>query len=227
MLNILNELAATTKTNEKLAILQKYESDHLVATVFRLAYSPTIKYWIKKRPEPVDVHVGSVSDLYTALLRLVHDIAEREITGNAAIEFVGGLLYNLNPDDREVLYRIIERDLKCGVNVKLINKVWKDLIPEYPVLLCGKFNEKTEKNIKYPALFQCKMDSSRINLEFDNGKFVSASRVDDNGLYVTEPIAGGDVEAGRKIWSKIVPILTVLDAESYTARVKAAKSRTF
>ena len=174
MLNILNELAATTKTNEKLAILQKYESDHLVATVFRLAYSPTIKYWIKKRPEPVDVHVGSVSDLYTALLRLVHDIAEREITGNAAIEFVGGLLYNLNPDDREVLYRIIERDLKCGVNVKLINKVWKDLIPEYPVLLCGKFNEKTEKNIKYPAIFQCKMDSSRINLEFD-GKFMSAT----------------------------------------------------
>ena len=61
MLNILNELAATTKTNEKLAILQKYESDHLVATVFRLAYSPTIKYWIKKRPEPVKSKAKSVA----------------------------------------------------------------------------------------------------------------------------------------------------------------------
>ena len=34
----------------------------------------------------------------------------------------------------------------------------------------------------------------------------------------------GDLEAGRKIWSKIVPVLSVLDAESYTARVKAASA---
>lgn len=172
MLNFLNQLAETSSTNDKLALLQANKDNNTVKTVFQLAYNPRVKFWIKKRP-PVD----SSSNYYAlieALDMLEKNIANRKLTGNAAIEFVSNLLKNLNEGDQEVLYRVIERDLKCGVNVKLINKVWKNLIPEYPVLLCGKFNEKTEKNIKYPAIFQCKMDSSRINLEFD-GKFVSAT----------------------------------------------------
>lgn len=34
----------------------------------------------------------------------------------------------------------------------------------------------------------------------------------------------GDLEAGRALWSRIVPVLALLDAESYTARVKAASA---
>jgi hypothetical protein len=188
ILSLLNELAATTSTNDKLALLKSHKEDNLVIAVFRLAYNPRIKFWIKKRPELNSVYhkVYHEGDLYNALIKLVDTIADRKLTGNAAIEYVSGLLENLCQFDQEVLYRIIERDLKCGVNTKLINKVWKDLIPEYPVLLCGKFNEKTEKNIKYTAIFQCKMDSSRINFEFDNGKFVSATTRNGNVLDITE-----------------------------------------
>jgi len=176
MLNLLNLLAETASTNDKLAILESVKNDTDTRLVFELAYNPRVKFWIKKRPESsyfsTVYHKG---DLTKALNELVENIANRKLTGNAAVEFVSSLLNNLTKFDQEVLYRVIERHLKCGVNAKLINKVWKDLIPEYPVLLCGKFNEKTEKNIKYPAIFQCKMDSSRINLEFADGKFVSAT----------------------------------------------------
>ena len=186
LLTLLNTLAETSSTNDKLALLKTFETSELVTNVFRLAYNPRIKFWIKKRPEFNFVTENSDLTLYPALIQLIDTIADRKLTGNAAIEFVGNLASRLNENDREVLYRVIERDLKCGVNVKLINKVWKDLIPEYPVLLCGKFNEKTEKNIKYPAIFQCKMDSSRINFEFDNGKFVSATTRNGNVLDITE-----------------------------------------
>ena len=175
MLNFLNQLAATASTNDKLALLQIYKDNNTVKTVFQLAYNPRVKFWIKKRPPVKSSSDYYAGDLYKTLDILQENIATRKITGNAAIEFVSGLLENLCEFDQEVLYRVIERHLKCGVNAKLINKVWKDLIPEYPGLLCGKFNEKTEKNIKYPAIFQCKMDSSRINLEFADGKFVSAT----------------------------------------------------
>ena len=176
MLEFLNLLAATASTNDKLAILQSAKNDTDKRLVFELAYNPRIKFWIKKRPESSYFStVYHKDDLTKALNELVENIASRKLTGNAAIEFVSHLLNNLTKFDQEVLYRVIERDLKCGVNAKLINKVWKDLIPEYPVLLCGKFNEKTEKNIQYPAILQCKMDSSRINLEFADGKFVSAT----------------------------------------------------
>lgn len=183
MLKLLNELANTSGTNDKLKLLESYKKNPLVRAVFLHAYNPRMKYWIKKRP-PVTT-TSENSDLAGAIVSLNVTVANRKVTGNEAIDYVTNLLNHLSADDQEVLYRIIERDLKCGVNVKLINKVWKNLIPEYPVLLCSKFNEKTEKNIKYPAIFQCKMDSSRINLEFDNGKFVSATTRNGNTLDIT------------------------------------------
>jgi hypothetical protein len=205
LLTLLNTLAETSSTNDKLALLKTFETSELVTNVFRLAYNPRIKFWIKKRPEFNSVVENSDLTLYPALIQLIDTIADRKLTGNAAIEFVGNLASRLNENDREVLYRVIERDLKCGVNVKLINKVWKDLIPEYPVLLCGKFNEKTEKNIQYPAIFQCKMDSSRINLEFDckfisattrNGSVLSISCFDD----LTVPFADRCIIDGELMW---------------------------
>jgi hypothetical protein len=205
ILSLLNKLAATSSTNDKLALLKTFETSELVTNVFRLAYNPRIKFWIKKRPEFNFVVENSDLTLYPALIQLIDTIADRKLTGNAAIEFVGNLASRLNENDREVLYRVIERDLKCGVNVKLINKVWKDLIPEYPVLLCGKFNEKTEKNIKYPAIFQCKMDSSRINLEFDC-KFISATTRNGSVLSIScfddlkVPFADRCIIDGELMW---------------------------
>jgi hypothetical protein len=206
LLTLLNTLAETSSTNDKLALLKTFETSELVTNVFRLAYNPRIKFWIKKRPEFNFVTENSDLTLYPALIQLIDTIADRKLTGNAAIEFVGNLASRLNENDREVLYRVIERDLKCGVNVKLINKVWKDLIPEYPVLLCGKFNEKTEKNIKYPAIFQCKMYSSRINFEFDNGKFVSATTRNGSVLSISQfdelklPFADRCILDGELMW---------------------------
>ena len=207
MLNFLNLLAKTASTNDKLAILESAKNDIDKRLVFELAYNPRIKFWIKKRPESsyfsTVYHKG---DLTTALNALVENIASRKLTGNAAIEFVSHLLDNLTKFDQEVLYRVIERDLKCGINTKLINKVWKDLIPEYPVLLCGKFNEKTEKNIKYPAIFQCKMDSSRINLEIADGKFVSATTRNGSVLSISQfdelklPFADRCILDGELMW---------------------------
>lgn len=184
MLNLLNQLAATSGTNDKIALLKSYADDPVVKAVFLYAYNPRVKYWIKKRP-PATSSLESNSNLMGAITNLVVTISFRKVTGNEAIDYVTNLLNNLSPDDQEVLYRIIERDLKCGVNVKLINKVWKNLIPEYPVLLCSKFNEKTEKNIKYPAIFQKKEDGGRVNLEFDNGVFISATTRNGNVLDIS------------------------------------------
>jgi hypothetical protein len=162
MLNLLNQLAATSGTNDKIALLKSYVDNPVVRAVFLFAYNPRIKYWIKKRP-PVSPNNGITVDLIGALSSIKVNICNRELTGNEAIEYVSMILGKLPVDDQEVLYRIIERDLKCGVSAKTVNKIWKDLIPEYPVLLCGKFNEKTEKNIKYPAIFQCLSEDWVLN----------------------------------------------------------------
>lgn len=184
MLRILNTLANTSSKNDKLKLLESYKDDPLVRAVFYYAYNAKIKYWIKKRP-PVTTSKETGSNLFDAIACLIVTISSRKVTGNDAINYVSNLLNNLSVDDQEVLYRIIERDLKCGVSAKTVNKVWKNLIPEYPVLLCSKFDEKAEKNIKYPAIFQKKEDGGRVNLEFDGGKFVSATTRNGNILDIS------------------------------------------
>lgn len=181
ILTALKTLSDTPSTNDKLAFLIANKGNDVLKKVFWYAYNPKIKYFIKKRPKIQ--FWNTTYELMSAVRELHHVIADRVKTGNSAIEHFQFLLSNLSPDDQEVLYRIVERDLRCGVNAKLLNKAWgKDFIPEYPVLLCGKFNQKTETKIKYPAFFQLKMDSSRINAEFEYGRCISLTTRNGNVL---------------------------------------------
>lgn len=157
VLEVLDQLAETPSTNDKLVLLYENASVSGLKDTFRLAYSTQIRFWIKKRPEASQFENGKRIDLSLALQLLEENIASRKMTGNLAIEYVGGLLALLGDDDKEVLYRVIERDLKCGTGTSLANKIWKGLIQDYPVLLCNKFNEKTEKKIdwKKGQIIQC------------------------------------------------------------------------
>jgi len=176
ILEIIDQLANTSSINQKLEILSVNKNNQTLKDVFRLAYDPKIKFWIKIRPAIADTIATEYTALCNVLETIESVICTRTITGNAAIEFISNQLSLLTQSDQEVLYRILERDLKCGVNAKLINKTWKALVREYPIMLCAKYNSKTEKAIDFKdgVFFQKKEDGVRINLEFDNGKFVSA-----------------------------------------------------
>ena len=190
ILQKLNQLSETASTNDKLEFLKQNVDSVDLRNVFRLAYTTQIRFWVKKRPEiPAKSGFSFNMDisLSFALSELENEIASRNVTGNAAIELIGNLAANLSPDDQEVFMRVVERDLKCGTGMTLANKVWKGLILDYPVLLCNKFNDKTEKKIDWTEgqIIQCKMDSSRINFEFDQGKVVSVSTRNGSSIDIT------------------------------------------
>ena len=184
VLQILTQLSSTNSSIEKLEILNQNKDNLELKEVFRLAYNTQVRFWIKKRPEILAIKETYI-ELSDALGLLIDIVSLRKLTGNASIEYVQSLLSKLSSDNQEVLLRVIERDLKCGTGTSLANKVWKKLIPDYPVLLCNKFNAKTESRIKYPAICQTKMDSSRINFEFDNGKVVSITTRNGQSLDIS------------------------------------------
>jgi len=186
ILQKLDRLATTGSTNQKLEFLKLNFDNETLKDVFRLAYSTQIRFWIKKRPT-LTFETGKRIELSLALDLLVTNIASRKFTGNKAIEYIGGLLTLLETDDREVLYRVLERDLKCGTGASLANKVWPKLIPDYPVLLCNKFNEKTEKKVVWSIgqIIQTKQDSSRINFEFDQGNVISVTTRNGSTIDIT------------------------------------------
>jgi ATP-dependent DNA ligase len=106
----------------------------------------------------------------------LYSLSNRDVTGNAAIEYLSKLLSSLTEDDAKVLERIIEKDLKCGVQVSTANAVWSGLIKEYPVMLCSGYEQKLVDKINFPAYVQLKMDGMRFNAIVRDGKVEFRSR---------------------------------------------------
>ncbi len=166
ILGILDELAATTKKNEKLAILTHTKNganNKLFKEVLVAAYDPLIAYNIKKIPD-YKKSTGQGLFLSDLLVRLKDNLAGGLVTGHAAIDELTHCLEMATTEDAEIIERVIARNLKCGISAKSINKVWPGLIREYPVMLCSKLDEKSITKIEWPAYGQHKMDGMRANI---------------------------------------------------------------
>jgi ATP-dependent DNA ligase len=174
MLKILKQLEATSSRNEKIAILTKNKNLELLKTILYVTLNPHINFYIKKIPpySPAKKNGAPLADAVKELALL----SSRKLTGNAAIEHLAKILSSLTEDDAEVIERVIERDLKCGVSDSTVNKVWKDFIPTYPCMLASAYDDKLIAKMKFPAAVQTKFDGMRFNAIVLNGTVEFRSR---------------------------------------------------
>lgn len=161
VLNILNQLAATASRNEKEAILKENKNNELLKEVVRVTLDPFTQFYIRKIPAYKNEPICDV-DLWEAMSRL-ELLSTRQVTGNAGIELLTILLTVLQPEDAQVIERIIAKDLKCGVSDSTANKIWKDLVPTYPCMLASAFEQKLVDKMVWPAIAQIKLDGMRFN----------------------------------------------------------------
>jgi hypothetical protein len=169
----LNDLAANPSRNYKIEQLEKHVDNETLREVVRLALCPFTQFYQRKIPKyTCDGTNANIESILPAL----YDLTSREVTGNAAIEYLRMLLSSLNEDDAKVLERIIDKSLDCGVQVSTANAVWSGLIREYPVMLCSQFEQKLVDKIKFPAYAQMKMDGMRFNAIVRDGKVEYRSR---------------------------------------------------
>ena len=168
-----NSLAANPSRNFKIEELEKHVDNETLREVIRLALCPFTQFY--QRKIPAYTCDGTNANI-EAILPALYDLSSRQVTGNAAIEYLRMLLTSLNPDDAKVLERIIDKSLDCGVQVSTANAVWSGLIKEYPVMLCSPFEQKLVDKIKFPAYVQLKMDGMRFNAIVRDGKCEFRSR---------------------------------------------------
>jgi hypothetical protein len=173
----LNSLAENASRNFKIDQLNAQSDNETLREVIRLALDPFTQFYQRKIPEYE--FVGEDSEHQTSLemaMQNLYYLSSREVTGNAAIAHLRAILSGLTPDDAKVIERIIQKDLKCGVDVSTANKVWSGLIPEYPCMLCSPFEQKLVDKINFPAYAQMKMDGMRFNAIVRSGKVEFRSR---------------------------------------------------
>jgi ATP-dependent DNA ligase len=208
--DILTQLELRNSRLFKESVLEKNKDNFLLKRVLIAALDPYTQYYQRKIPKYKQREDQPIKSLEWALEGL-KTLTSREYTGNAAIEQLQRILSTLTENNAEVIKRVVTKDLKCGVNIATVNKIFgKKFIETYPCMLASAFNQKAFESIKYPALVQTKMDGMRANIIIDsegivdvrsrNGKQISLSGHFDefvkNVFYKSPTLANLDVFHG-------------------------------
>lgn len=61
------------------------------------------------------------------------------------IAYVLEFISNQKDEDKDMYVQIFTKELKLGITAKTINKVWKDFIPEFNVMLAEKYWDRMDK----------------------------------------------------------------------------------
>lgn len=145
----IDEMKNTSSSNAKKEIIKKYDSDFF-RKLFEYTYSPFKKYYITsanliKHPELCS------TETYSNLFDLLDVLDNRQVTGHAAIGLVNSFINNYK-EFSDIIYDVIDRNIKTRATATLINSVLPNTIPIFSVALAEKY----------------KGNESKVNLEKSN-----------------------------------------------------------
>lgn len=133
---ILEEVANEPSKNAKIAILTRHKDNKELQEVVRLAYDPTVNFFIKKIPQyetKMRIDFMTMSEAFS----LLEMLSTRQVTGTAGINQLKLILECVSADNAKVIAKVVDRDLRAGFGESTANKVWKNLIPEFPYMRCA------------------------------------------------------------------------------------------
>ncbi|UZZ64160.1 DNA ligase [Escherichia phage A7_1] len=148
---IIEQLASTGSTKEKEAILRSHADNDGLREVFRVTYSKELNFFVRNfKVDPATFHQGS-RNLQESIDLIVNDVASRMYTGHEGRDVLTNAVRLC--EEPETLLKIINRDLECGIQTTLTNKVWKDLVTEPPYQSYTLFKEDLLRNFNYEGAF--------------------------------------------------------------------------
>jgi len=167
----------SNSSNEKVEIMR--HSSRFIRRILYYTYNNFMQYNITPKVLEKRKDLCNKKTKFTSIFDLLDSLNQRLITGHKAIEEVNGFVY-ANSSYKDLLYLMLERNLKLRVSTKLINKSIPNLIPTFNVALANKYDEKTKKkvNLKKDVWYVSrKLDGVRcLIIVDDKGKAKSFSR---------------------------------------------------
>lgn len=158
IISIINQIKDTSSTNEKIAILKANKDNELLKRILYYTYNPDLKYKITE--DVINSYIVEFSEYHNNPFELLDRLAASNINDELRRE-VGVFLGSLPQEEGSFWLNVLQKDLRCNISVKTIQKVWKDLIPEWGCMLGSKYfdNEKYVKG--KPFTLTTKLDGHR------------------------------------------------------------------
>jgi ATP-dependent DNA ligase len=147
-----------SRTVKEELVLKLLEESELARQVIKLTYDPFITFGIT--PKKAKKNGDGVFDTETPQpWIMLHQLRNRELTGNAATDAVSIMLQALEPKSSQLLWRILSKDMRAGFTQNTVNRAMPGTIPVFEVMLSKEFEEKRVK--QWPVAVEPKLDGFR------------------------------------------------------------------
>lgn len=167
----------STSTNDKVETMRHVSKN--IRKVLYYTYNPFIQFNITNKVLDKRNDLVSDENIFDNIFDLLNALNDRRITGHRAIKETNRFVLD-NPDYKNMLSLILDRNLKLRVSTKLINKACPGLIPTFNVALANKYDEKTKKKVDFSSnnwFVSRKLDGVRCLIFVDsNGNASSYAR---------------------------------------------------
>ena len=173
--NFLTKMNESASSNNKVNVIKA--SGENIHKLLKYTYDDMMQFGVSSKNviKRKDLVAETCDENFYELLDKLKD---RVYTGHEALSKINRYV-ETNPDSKDVLYKVLDKDLKIRASNKLINKAVPNLIPEFSVALAENFNEKTVKKINFDRQWfvSRKLDGVRcIVIVDENGLVKSYSR---------------------------------------------------
>lgn len=166
-------LKNTSSSLDKVKILKTHLEDDDLKRLVMYVYNPYYQFYVTSSvcEKNSSLRGKSPGDIF----ELLDNLRKRIITGHEAIGCINSFIEN-NAEHKEIIFNILDKDLKTRIAEKTINKAVPNLIPEFEVALA----EKHEKDLDFTSnhyYASRKLDGCRCIIIVDeNGNATSYSR---------------------------------------------------
>jgi DNA ligase-1 len=187
--DLIEQVAANSGKNVKIALLAAYEEDDHLMTVLKHAYHPLTTYGVRKMRAVTRHGTGHFTAENTWLM--LEKLASRRLSGTAALDAIEAEQTRLTPKSASLLHRIITKDMRAGFDAETVNKVWKGLVPDFPYMRCSlPKHVKLDEFFEHGAISQVKADGTYANVDItaDGEIRISTRQGNEYPLTALEPL---------------------------------------
>lgn len=179
VLEIINQIKATSSRNEKEAILKQHKNNQTLRRVLDAALNPYIVFGIgEKKLKKFINKVSGKENKFNNLFEVIEYLKVHNTGTDHDVKMVAEFLNAQDDEELKEFYKeIITKTLKIGGTAKSINKAFGEkFIPEFNVMLAKKFEDEEHKVKGKEFVITEKLDGMRTIMIVENGNVTFFSR---------------------------------------------------
>ena len=142
--DFVDRLKSTNSTNDKIDIIKENKEDYIINKILKYTYSPFKQFHLTsttvKKNKKLEPREG-----YNDLFYLLDALTKRTITGHDAIQYVKGYVQYMDEWQQDLVFCILDKNLKTRTGADLINKAITGCVPTFKVALANSYDKQKSK----------------------------------------------------------------------------------